>query len=71
MDRTHEPFALRQIKFFTLKNYGHTYKFYLNHYISFERLSEHGGISNFEVILGQTLNYFVQNSVILGSVIYL
>jgi hypothetical protein len=30
--------ALRQMKFCTVKDHGHIYKFYLNHYISLTEL---------------------------------
>jgi hypothetical protein len=35
-------------------DHGHTYKLYLNQYF-FDRAFEYGGISNFKVMLGQTL----------------
>jgi hypothetical protein len=70
IQRTHKPLHLSQIKFYTLKDNGHTYKFYFNHPF-INGTFEYSVFWNFEVMLGQTLNYFVQYCVILCSVIYL
>jgi hypothetical protein len=55
MERT---VALGQMKFCTLKDHGHTYKFYLNRYSLMELLNM-AVFQNFEVMFVQMLNYFV------------
>jgi hypothetical protein len=62
--------ALRQIKFYSVKDYRYTYKFNLNHCFLTD-LMNMAVVRNFEAILGQTLIQFVKNFVILCSVIHL
>jgi hypothetical protein len=70
MDRTH-GLALARMKCCTLKDYGHMYKFYLNDYFVWRRFCIWRCFRHFEVMLGQTVDCFVYNSVILCSVISL
>jgi hypothetical protein len=50
MGRTHEV-ALTQMKFYTVKDHEHTYKFYLNLFF-FDGTFEYGGISKFGGYVG-------------------
>jgi hypothetical protein len=49
-----------QTKFGTVKNHGHAYKFYLNHWLFDEAFKYSDGV-NFEVMMGQRLNHSVQD----------
>jgi hypothetical protein len=57
------------MKFGAVKDHGYSYKFYLKNY-SLAELLNMAVVRNFEVLLGQTLNYFMWNSVTLCSVVY-
>jgi hypothetical protein len=72
MERTHEHVALRQMKFCTLQDHRHTYlQVLFDLLFSLAELLNMAVFRNYEVVLGQTLNFFVYNSVILCGVIYL
>jgi hypothetical protein len=56
MERTHKTLQL-VMKFYMLKDHGCTHKFYLNHFLQKELLNI-AVFQNYEVTLGQMLNYF-------------
>jgi hypothetical protein len=51
------------MKYCTVKDHLHNYKYYLNGYF-FTELLNMAMVRNVEVMLGQTLNYSVLNSVL-------
>jgi hypothetical protein len=55
MERTHEPLHLVKWSF----GHSNTYKYYLNHYFLWWSFLNMAVYWNYDVMLGQTLNYFV------------
>jgi hypothetical protein len=51
--------SFRQTKLWTLTDHGHTYTSYFNHYFLWQSFLNMVVVRHFEVILGQTLNYFL------------
>jgi len=58
METAHEPlYFVRQMKFGTVKDHGHTYKFYFESLFSLTKLLNTAMVRNFEDMLGKTMNH--------------